>query len=79
MNHTIHTIFRVKLSNATPYGYRDSNAYYKLFMKDSRLIGAILIGDISKSTKIKRTIEIGEDLSRVLDYAVNVKDIMEKL
>lgn len=57
--------------------YRENNIYYKLFFKDSRIIGAILIGDITKSTKLKKAIESGQDFTEALDKGLEAKEILE--
>ena len=49
-------------------GYVDStnNKYSKLFFKDNKLVGGILIGDISSSVKIVEGIQKGENKATVL-------------
>lgn len=64
---------------STSYSYKDGNIYYKLFIKDNKLVGAILIGDISSSTKIKKAIDSGYNLKEILDSSKDAKSILEKL
>ncbi|WHE08482.1 FAD-dependent oxidoreductase [Thermoanaerobacterium thermosaccharolyticum] len=64
---------------STSYSYKDGNIYYKLFIKDNKLVGAILIGDISSSTKIKKAIDSGYNLKEILDSSKDAKSILETL
>jgi len=64
---------------AISYRYKDGNTYYKLFVKENKLIGTILIGDISYSTKIKKVIDSGLDLKELLDSSNDAKKILEKI
>lgn len=64
---------------STSYSYKEGNIYYKLFIKDNKLVGAILIGDISSSTKIKKAIDSGYNLKEILDSSKDAKSILEKL
>ncbi|MFU0784176.1 MAG: FAD-dependent oxidoreductase [Thermoanaerobacterium thermosaccharolyticum] len=64
---------------STSYSYKEGNIYYKLFIKDNKLVGAILIGDISSSTKIKKAIDSEYDLREILDSSKDAKSILEKL
>lgn len=64
---------------STSYSYKDGNIYYKLFIRDNKLVGAILIGDISSSTKIKKAIDSGYNLKEILDSSKDAKSILEKL
>ncbi len=64
---------------STLYSYKEENVYYKLFIKDNKLVGAILIGDISSSTKIKKAIDSEYDLREILDSSKDAKSILEKL
>lgn len=57
--------------------YREDNIYYKLFFKDGRIIGAILIGDTNKSTKLKKAIESGRDFREALEKGLGAKEIVE--
>jgi nitrite reductase (NADH) large subunit len=52
--------------------------YYKLFLDGTRLAGAIMIGDISKSMRLRSLIEQGKDMS---DYFAsdNAKEIIDRL
>lgn len=65
--------------NSISYSYKEGNIYYKLFIKDNKLVGAILIGDISSSTKVKRAIDSEYDLREILDSSKDAKSILEKL
>ncbi|MDE4541409.1 NAD(P)/FAD-dependent oxidoreductase [Thermoanaerobacterium sp. R66] len=64
---------------AVSYRYKDGNTYYKLFVKENKLIGAILIGDISYSTKVKKAIDSGLDLKEFLISSKDAKEILEKI
>lgn len=64
---------------AVSYRYKDGNTYYKLFAKENKLIGAILIGDISYSTKVKKAIDSGLDLKEFLISSKDAKEILEKI
>ncbi|MCP2240529.1 NAD(P)/FAD-dependent oxidoreductase [Thermoanaerobacterium thermosaccharolyticum] len=64
---------------STSYSHKEENVYYKLFIKDNKLVGAILIGDISSSTKIKKAIDSEYDLREILDSSKDAKSILEKL
>ncbi|HHV73124.1 MAG TPA: NAD(P)/FAD-dependent oxidoreductase [Thermoanaerobacterium sp.] len=64
---------------AISYRYKDGNTYYKLFAKENKLIGAILIGDISYSTKVKKAIDSGLDLKEFLISSKDAKEILEKI
>ncbi|TCW41855.1 nitrite reductase (NADH) large subunit [Thermohydrogenium kirishiense] len=64
---------------STLYSYKEENVYYKLFIKDNKLVGAILIGDISSSTKVKRAIDFEYDLREIIDSSKDAKSILEKL
>lgn len=65
--------------DSLPKSYREDNVYYKLFFKDSKIIGVILIGDTIKSTKLKRAIEIGQNFKEALDKGLGAKEIVESL
>ncbi|AEM78302.1 NAD(P)/FAD-dependent oxidoreductase [Thermoanaerobacter wiegelii] len=60
-------------------GYRGNNVYYKLYFKDGIIVGAILIGDIGKSTKLKNAIESKQDFSNILNKGFGAKDIIETI
>lgn len=57
--------------------YNDGMEYYKLFINGNRLAGAIMIGDISKSVRIRSIIEQGTDMSGYLSYSDAKKLINE--
>ncbi|EGD50441.1 hypothetical protein TheetDRAFT_2745 [Thermoanaerobacter ethanolicus JW 200] len=52
---------------------------YKLYFKDGIIVGAILIGDIGKSTKLKNAIESKQDFSSILNKGFGAKDIIETI
>ena len=58
--------------------YAGDNEYYKLFLKGNVLVGAMMIGDVSKSIKIKSYIDRGKDISEFLKTD-NVKEIISSL
>lgn len=58
--------------------YAGDNEYYKLFLKGNVLVGAMMVGDVSKSTKIKSYIDHGKDISEFLKTD-NVKEIISSL
>ncbi|KHO62042.1 pyridine nucleotide-disulfide oxidoreductase [Thermoanaerobacter sp. YS13] len=59
--------------------YIGNNVYYKLYFKDGIIVGAILIGDIGKSTKLKNAIESKQDFSNILNKGFGAKDIIEAI
>ncbi|MEG6565575.1 FAD-dependent oxidoreductase [Thermoanaerobacterium saccharolyticum] len=64
---------------AVTYRYKNGDIYYKLFAKENKLIGAILIGDITNSTKVKKVIDSGLDLKELLTSSKDAKEILEKI
>ena len=58
--------------------YAGDNEYYKLFLKGNVLVGAMMVGDVSKSTRIKSYIDRGKDISEFLKTD-NVKEIISSL
>lgn len=59
--------------------YIGNNLYYKLYFKDGIIIGAILIGDISKSTKLKKLIEAKQNFMDMLNKGQGARDIIENI
>ncbi|MDI3309807.1 MAG: FAD-dependent oxidoreductase [Thermoanaerobacterium sp.] len=64
---------------AATYRYKNGDIYYKLFVKENKLIGAILIGDISYSIKVKKAIDTGLDLKEFLNSPIDAKEVLEKI
>ncbi|AFK86494.1 FAD-dependent pyridine nucleotide-disulfide oxidoreductase [Thermoanaerobacterium aotearoense SCUT27] len=64
---------------AATYRYKNGNVYYKLFVKENKLIGAILIGDITYSAKAKKAIDSRVDLKELLISAKDAKEVLEKI
>lgn len=58
--------------------YAGDKEYYKLFLRGGVLVGAMMIGDVSKSTKIKSYIDQKKDISTFL-ISGNVKEIISSL
>ncbi|WP_026894047.1 NAD(P)/FAD-dependent oxidoreductase [Clostridiisalibacter paucivorans] len=57
----------------------DENAvYHKLFLRDKKIIGAALIGDISKMVKVKNAVNNNLDISQDLENGLGFKDIVGK-
>ncbi|MDI6600593.1 MAG: FAD-dependent oxidoreductase [Thermoanaerobacteraceae bacterium] len=58
--------------------YTGNKEYYKLFLRNNVLVGAMMIGDVSKSTKIKSYVDQKKDISEFL-ISDNAKEIISSL
>lgn len=58
--------------------YTGNKEYYKLFLRNNVLVGAMMIGDVSKSTKIKSYVDQKKDISAFL-ISDNAKEIISSL
>ncbi len=58
--------------------YAGDKEYYKLLLRGSVLVGAMMIGDVSASTRIKSYIDQGKDISSYLN-GKNAKEIISSL
>ena len=56
-----------------------SDAYYRFLFRDSRLVGAILLGDLGLAARVKRAIEAGTDFSGLLGSRPAAMDLLDHI
>lgn len=57
----------------------DKDAHYKLFFNKGKVVGGIVINDMSKVPKIKKMVSSGVDLSEYLDKGLGFNEIIEAI
>ncbi|MTI67695.1 MAG: NAD(P)/FAD-dependent oxidoreductase [Firmicutes bacterium] len=50
----------------------------KLYLKNKKIIGAVLIGDVSKMVKVKKAVNKNLDISKELQEGLKLKEIIDK-
>ncbi len=58
--------------------YKSDSEYYKFFIDDNRLVGAIMLGEITKAMKVRSLIEQKKDI-REYGFSKDAKEILEKM
>lgn len=58
---------------------KEKNALYKMYTTKDKLTGGIVMGDMSKVTKMKKLVKDNRDISQQLQQGLSAKDIMERL
>lgn len=59
--------------------YQEETVFHKLFIKDGKLIGGVLTGDIKKMAKLKKAVNDGLDVSSMLQEGLSLQEVLEKL
>ena len=57
----------------------DDINYKRLFIKDKKIVGAILLGDTKKAVAIKALVEKEKDLSGIDLNKVSIDELIDKL
>lgn len=59
--------------------YDEGENHFRLFVTDNKLIGGILLGDISKMNSVKKAVNSNRDISDFIKEGLSCKEIIEKL
>jgi len=66
-------------TNAQDMAYHKENIFHKLFIKDGKLMGGVLIGDVKKMGILKKAVTQNKDLSALLENNMSVLEILNNL
>lgn len=66
-------------TNSQDIAYQKENIFHKLSIKDGKLVGGVLIGDVKKMGALKRAVNQNKDLSALLESNMNLLDILNSL
>jgi len=57
----------------------DKNAHYKLFISNNKVVGGVVINDMSKIPKIKKMVNNNVDLTQQLEKNMSLNDILQSM
>ncbi|WP_352418419.1 FAD-dependent oxidoreductase [Proteiniborus sp.] len=59
--------------------YDDGDNRYRLYLTDNKLTGSILLGDISRMSKVRKAVNDNMDISEYIKEGLSCTDIIERL
>lgn len=59
--------------------YDDGDNSYRLYLTDNKLTGSILLGDISRMSKVRKAVNDNMDISEYIKEGLSCTDIIERL